>query len=481
MRPLLLALVLTGSAIHESMTLSVLSSPDVWSHVRIGGWILEHHAIPRTGLFSQYPELPWSDTGWGYESLLFLTYKFCGLRAIPLLMMGLGVGLALVTFLLARAGGSNFWAAAALSAIAQYVLPLQQPPQFVISMLFFGIQLLLLVKSRRTGSVRPLLGLLPLFVVWANVHIEFVSGLVLLGLFLVALFLENFLRRFPAIPISDRIPSLPLDKVGLVAGLSVISTLLTPNSVRAVPAAFRALYSEVLLQYFAEMQSLLFRTLRDFALMLLVMASFLALGRRRSLAAFELMALIVCTALGFRFQRDAGFVVLTAVAVLSAGFHREQKAESGESAPGWERAAAAVLTIALFLIAAFRLPGQDVIMSKVGKTFPVKACDYIVQNHLPRPLFNAYSWGGFLIWYLPDYQVIVDERNDLYGEEILSRYFKAASGTARLDTDAKVASAQTLLLERKSAMGEALVKLPVLSAQYRLVYSDDIAAVFVRQ
>ncbi|HTR27526.1 MAG TPA: hypothetical protein VMI10_26385 [Terriglobales bacterium] len=480
-RLLLLTVVLTGSAIREGMTLSSLSSPDVWGHVPIGGWISEHHAIPHAGLFSQYPDLPWGDTDWGFQWLIFSAYRLFGLRAIPIFMMLVDVGIALVTFLLASAGGSTFCSAVVLSAIAQYVLPLQQPPQFVVSMLFFGVEMLLLVKSRRTGSVRHLWSLLPLFLVWANLHIEFVGGLLLLGLFLAALLIESLLRRFPAIPLRGRIRPLPLERVGLIAGLSMLCCSFTLYPLSAVLPAFKALYSNVVLRYFAEMRSLAFRTPRDFVLMLLMMAAFLALGRRRWVDAFEVLVLVACTALGFRFQRDAGFAALVAVAVLAAGFYRQQEVKSGKSWSRWEGGIATFLTAAAILIATLRLPARDVLMSKISGHFPVKACDYITRNQLPRPLFNSYTWGGFLIWYMPDYPVIVDERNDLYGDEILSRYFEAASGTARLDTDPKVAAAQTFLLERKSAMAEALVKLPVLSAQYRLAYSDQVAVVFVRQ
>jgi hypothetical protein len=42
-----------------------------------------------------------------------------------------------------------------------------------------------------------------------------------------------------------------------------------------------------------------------------------------------------------------------------------------------------------------------------------------------------------------------------------------------------VARAGTLLLERNSAMAKALRNLPALRSQYRLVYSDEMANIFV--
>jgi hypothetical protein len=131
------------------------------------------------------------------------------------------------------------------------------------------------------------------------------------------------------------------------------------------------------------------------------------------------------------------------------------------------------------VIAAFCLPGQKRLMDKMNPYFPVKACDYIRENRLPQPLFNAYIWGSFITWYLPEYPVTVDSRVELYGNDMLAEYFDIIGGKKLLESEPMVAHAGTLLLERQSAMAKALTNLPTLSAQYRLVYSDDIASVFV--
>ncbi len=74
--------------------------------------------------------------------------------------------------------------------------------------------------------------------------------------------------------------------------------------------------------------------------------------------------------------------------------------------------------------------------------------------------------------------MVVDSRVELYGDDMLKKYFDVVGGKERLDSDPMVARAGTLLLERKSAMAKALRHLPALSSQYRLVYSDELADVF---
>jgi hypothetical protein len=282
--------------------------------------------------------------------------------------------------------------------------------------------------------------------------------------------------------LDDQIQPLPIRQVGAVAGCSLLATLANPYTFHLLPNAFRALYSDVVFQYSAEMHAMNFRRPQEYALMLLVMAAFLALGRRRAMRLFELSVLIAGSAIAFRIQRDAWMVVLPAVAILADGFHLSgsEPEEADDSTIRWLRPAAALAAVVI-VIAAACMPAPSALMSRVSQTSPVKACDFIRENHLPPPLFNAYPWGGFLTWYLPEYPVAIDGRDDLYGGEILMRYFNVTAGSARLESDPALASARTLLLENQSGMTKALTDFPALRFQYRLVYSDELAAIFVRQ
>jgi len=472
----------SAAAVYEARNLSALTASEVWVHLRTGIWILHNRSFPHAGLFSQYGNLPWNDSSWGFDVLMGGAYHLFGLRAIPILLMLLKVALAAVTFSLAR-GRANFWGAVALSAIAQYAISGLQPLPYVFSILFFAVELRLLVRSRHTGAARNLYWLPLMFVVWANVHIQFVAGLILLGLFLIAVWLEHGLRSVGASWLSNRILPVPLGKVSAVAALSLLGTLVTPYTFHQLPAAFRTLYSHVAFEHFSEMSSMSFRRPQEFVIMLLVMTAFLALGRRRSLELFELLMLVAGTLVAFRIQRDGWLAVLPAIAIISSGLilRRSEIESPVRTIRAPERMWAAALTAVVLVIAAVRLPGSKDLMDKMTQLYPVKACNYIVENRLPQPLFNEYAWGSFLTWYLPEYPVAVDSRVEFYGDDILSAYFDVVGGKQLLESDPTVARAGTLLLQRESAMAKALTTLPKLSAQYRLVYSDDLASVFVPQ
>ncbi len=470
--------ILSAAAVFESIRVSAVLAPAVWVHVRTGAWMLQAHAFPRTGLFSQYPNLAWDDGNWLFDLVLGIAYRAMGLKAIEAMLILLKVGLAAAAFLLARAVRANVWLAIILSAIAQYVTVGLQPLPSAASILLFGVVLILIVRSHFSGDVRGLWWLPALFLLWANLDFEFIFGLALLVLFVAATAMESGLRSLGAGWIGRQVQ---LPALCAIAGLSCAASLINPYTFHVFPAAWRTLYTSVGFEHFSEMSALTFRRPQDYVLMLLVMLAFLALGRRRAPQVFELCLLLATTAVAFRIQRDAWLVVLPAIVILA----REIRWDSPDPAFSWPLGkigwAAAGLTAAVVVGSIAILPSNRKLMDEVSRYYPVKAADYISQNHLSTPLFNSYSWGSFLTWYLPQYPVAIDSRVALYGDELLDAYFKVSGGKELLEQDAAVSRARTLLLERESPMAKALVNLPALRAQYRLVYSDDLASVFVPQ
>jgi len=471
-----LTALFASAAVYEAIHLSAILAIGVWVHLRTGLWILQNHAFPHTGLFSQYSSLSWNDASWSFDLLLGLGYRAFGLRAIILLLMLLKVGLAVTTFLLARAGRADFWTAVAISAAAQYAISGLQPMPYVFSILFFAVELILLVRSRETGSI-GLYRLPLLFLLWANVDIQFVLGLALLLLYLIALGIEELIRRAGKPWISAAVRRVDLKTAGLTSLLSLLVTFATPYTIHLLPNAFSTLYGHASFEYFDEMKAMSFHHPQEFVLMLLVMTGFLSLGRRRSLDLFSLIVLMAATAVAFRVQRDGWLVVLPAIAIIPGGLLPHEPLI--KTSYKWRGISPASLTAVAVLCAALFLPRNPVLMDKIGRLYPVKACDYIRSNRLPQPLFNDYPWGGFLTWYLPQYPVAVDNRVELYGEPLLESYFGVVNGKQALETEGRVFPTGTLLLEPQSAMTRALTNLPALEAKYKLVYSDDLASVFV--
>ena len=470
--PAMLVLFSAAAAIEafRLTSLSSLNNCDIWWHLSSGLWMLQRHSFPHTGIFSQSSARPWIASSWVYDLLLAVLYKLLALRAIPWLLMCFKAVLAVLTFMLAGGLRGRFWFALGLSVVAQYILGAVQPGPAYFSALFFGIELLLLLEARNTGNARLLWWLPALFVVWANLHVQFVYGVAVLLLFIGAVALDQF-QSVSAL--------LSVGQIGKIVGASLAATLVTPYFYGPYAVFFRTTFSSAN-KYLPEFQALGFRQPQDYLLLLLGMAAFLALGLRRSRDIFLIALLAFSLGIAFYSQRDIWLVTLASLAVIGQTSRKEAMLGSDERerfgrTPWSAIAGAAAIAILVFLV---RVPrDREVLLAKIGQSYPVAASDYIREHQLGQPLFNAYEWGGFLTWYLPEYPVAIDSRASLYGADTVTEYSKVMNAEVPYTEYPAVADAQTIVLPKKANMAAALGSVP----RFQVLYNDDVAVVLTRR
>jgi hypothetical protein len=480
LRIVVLVGLFTGAALYQAAHLSALTDPDIWWHLRTGTWILQNHAVPHDGLFSQLASLPWVDSSWGFDLLVAAAVKALGLRGLPVLLMVLQVAIAAAMFLLVRGTRKNLWPAVILAAVGQYCISDLKPRPTLVSIVFLAVSLAMLLYSRRTGQIGPVLWLPLLFLIWANLDRQFAYGLLALALFCATAIVEHLGRRSGSAWFESHRPTLPLGVSAAVTGACALATLASPYTYHLHELIWQGATSTAVDYYLPELHGMRFRQPQDYLLMLLVMAAFLALGRRRSRDLFQISLLAVCSAVSFRLQRDTWLVALVAVGIIANAIPTDHQEAQQRVRPAWrwEKPLTAALILVALVVGALQLPAQySVLMTRVGQGFPVRASDYIRQNRLPQPLFNTYSWGGFLTWYLPEYPVVIDGRVDLYRDANNLPYFKLTQAEIPLESHPGFAQAQTFLLEAKSPIAEALATLP----EFRVAYRDDLACVLVRR
>lgn len=468
-----MVLLFSAAAAMEAISLSSLSAignSDVWWHLSSGLWMLQHHALPRTGIFSQAAGAAWIASSWSYDWLVAFSYSLVGLRAIPLWLIGFKTTLAVLTFLLAGGLRRNFWPAVAVSAVAQYVLGAVPPGPTYVSVLFFGLELLLLLESRRTQRLQLLLWLPALMLFWANVDPQFVIGVAVLVLFLASLLCEQYL--FGAHP-------LEVGKVAMIAGVAMLSTVITPYFYHPYGVFFGVTFSSAN-AYLPDFHALGFRQPQDYVLLLLAMAAFLGLGLRRSRNLFFIALLAGSMAAAFYSQRNLWLVAMAAVAVMGQIVRTPAENEtSGNRLRKPEVRIACGVSLIVVVIAAWAIMprGRQALLARIGQSYPVGACDSVRQQHLAQPLFNAYEWGGFVTWYLPQYPVAIDGRSDLYGADVIAEYSRMMNADVPYTEYAAVSGAQTILLPKRAIMAGALSSLP----SFKVVYSDDLAVVLSKR
>ncbi|MBM4031148.1 MAG: hypothetical protein FJ291_05115 [Planctomycetes bacterium] len=168
-----LRILLAGLALALCFGLAVTkaSSYDTWVHLSLGRWMAEHRRQPlHNELSYTQPERPTPDHQWLFQAGLYQLWRLAGIDGATLVKAGIvaaAFGLALAT---ARRKGADLAVAAVVVVLAagaaRFRFTLR--PQ-VVALLLASVYLWLLERWRGGGS-RGLLLLLPLQVLWANVH-----------------------------------------------------------------------------------------------------------------------------------------------------------------------------------------------------------------------------------------------------------------------------------------------------------------------
>lgn len=470
---LMLVIVATGAVDHR---FSVRDN-DIWWHIRTGDWIVRHFAVPHNGIFSwTAANRPWVAYSWGFEVVLSRAYEWFGLMGLGLFGVFLTLLIAYLEFWSLRRLSGRFWVALLLSACSLYTFLFVIGPRPVfVSILFYIVLLTILLETSRTHRFKNLYWLPAMFLVWANIHIQFIYGLFVLGLFVACQIASHWAERLPSYERPLEPASLPAKPLLLLFGLCVAATLIGPYSYHLYQVVFLYSKAKYAYQIIVELQPLTFRLPNQLVQLLLTAACFCAVGWRKKLDLFKILLLIVASFLAFRTVRDCWFVSTTAAAFLAdfpaSGLRRDRSESLTEGG-----LILAALTIFLVLLSQNFGFSERSLDHSASLEYPVDAVNYVRRHPIPGPLYNNLDWGGFLIWYMPQYPVAIDGRNDLYGDDLDRTFFEAQSALAYKD-DPYLLQSGVVLLSKKYPLAGVLR----LDPRFQLIYEDKIAVVLVRR
>ncbi len=450
---------------------------DIWWHLKTGDWMIAHQAVPHTGLFTwTAADRPWVAYSWGYEVLLSRAYAWFGLVGIGLYGTLLTLGVAYSIYWMVRRLSGRFWAACALAIVtcSAFLFNLMPRPVF-FSMILFCVTLTLLLEANRTGRVQLLYCLPLIFLLWANLHIQFIYGLFVVGLVTAVTLAERFMSRLEWTPLWLQRSTLPAAMLVIIFAACVIATCIGPYSFHLYAVILQYAQAKTPYRMIMELQPLNFRAYSHFVQLLLMAFAFFAVGRQKKVDAFKLGLLAVASVVAFRTMRDAWFICIPAAACIADSIRGEAEQEATES---WLEnvGVAAVVALSLLLFARstdFNTRGLD---RAISSFLPVNAVNYLRRHPAPGPLYNTLDWGGFLIWYMPDYPIAIDGRTDLYGDDLEELLFDTANGAPSYAENPYLNQAGVVILQKSNNLASLLQSDP----RFQLVYQDALAAVFVR-
>jgi len=423
---------------HQVMRMGLAG--DVYFHLAAGNWMLAHHAVIRTDVFSYtVAGRPWLADEWGFEYGLAWAVQHVGPVSFWLASAGsCAAAVALGAAKWRRDGAGWLWTALlSCLAAAGLLVGLAVRPQDP-SYMFFSAELLVLALARRRTVW--LVALPPLLVVWTNVHGSFLLGLGVIALEVLWSVLPEMTGR---LAVSTRLPRPAIALTGVV---SFAATLLNPHGFSLLTYAAHVSSSTELTSMIEEWQSPNFHNLFVFGLVmlpLLYLVGTLGFSSRR-IALEDLVIACVMLVATLHAIRFLPYLVLAWCAVLSRAtpLRRETIRPSLVSAP------LAVL-LALALLSGHHVAAGSPARGTGSGAMPVRAAAYL--KHRPGRVFATYWWSDYLTYVgIP---VFVDGRTDLYfGTGILETYGNVSSLTVDPDPTFRRFDVRYVLWNRSSAL-----------------------------
>jgi len=396
---------------------AIFNDGDTYWHISVGEWMLAHRAVLDHDVFSQALfGKPWTTGEWLSEVLMAVSWGLAGWSGIAILT-GLAMAAAVIQlgFCLARRLGPLPCLVALILGVA-CVMPDYLARPHILALPCLAVWTIGLADAVSARG-HPAWWLLPVMVIWANLHGSFVFGLALM----IPMAIE-------AIQNGGKDRTSTLHGWMLFAAAAVAATLLNPHGFSGLLYPFELLRVQSL-AHVDEWQPLDLRAFSPVEFSALA-AAFFFLWRGIRVPPVRLLLLIVLfhqTLVHARYGLFLGIVapVLLADPLAEAMTSREQRPAnfSRLNAGGLTAAAAAaVLVFSGLLRIVFPIDRTD------GPTSPIPALRAVPASLADEPVFNNYAFGGYLIFH--GVKPLVDSRADFYGDAYLADYAKVVSGDA---------------------------------------------------
>jgi hypothetical protein len=388
-------------------------------------WMTGH--VPRFESYSfTAAGLPWPDHEWLWQALVYGLYRLGGM---PLLTFGAAIvviGAVIIVYRL-MVGAASTQFVLLLLAIPLVSLVWALRPQ-ILTLLGLAILVWLLARER--------LAWLPvLFLVWANAH----GGVVLGGALLVAAWVTSlFFARF----IDGKAHRRRALRLTILVPICALMTAATPlgfGIFRFVLESEGRLRAARINEWRPAVPGLSIDG--GFWVIAVAFLVLLAWRLRRGLAsrtasrdvvwadAVVVTCSLVLLPFAFRSLRHIGPFLLLAPAaasrLLGANFQwRRAPASSSPDHPGINAAIVGVAAVsaALAIGIAWARPAEQLGWRPLpeGVLTAIRSCR--------GPLYNHYNEGGYLVWFLPERKVFVDNRQDPFPLPFLLEHLRVESG-----------------------------------------------------
>jgi hypothetical protein len=461
-----------------------LSDGDFWWHLKTGEYIVKNLTIPRIDFYSfTVPGKHWVAHEWLSEVIFYFIYTRAGFNTLIFIFTVLTVLAFWIVF--RKTSAHPFVKGFAVLLSVWSILPTIGVRPRTFTLLFAGIYLALLHRFVRERQTRAIWWLVPLMIVWVNLHAGYLIGLVLIGVTIVGVVLDAWFagEKFS-------LPWPVLKTLVLVFIVCLLAVNLNPQGPRIFLFPFEFFFSPVQQDQITDWLSPDFHQKELFPLLLLILltTAALALSPKR-VKPSELLLFLGTLYMTLKSNRHMAIFALVAGPMLAYYLQHWLDAtqfarifgpsQSQASTTGRRQIIFNVILLVPLVACLIKL--KSVIYSpptqeRVG--VPLNAVSYLKDNAITGNTFTDPNiWGGYLIWETPGNPVYIDGRIDMYGDDFMREYLGTIRGLTRWQDSFDKYGVQVAIVSPTSMLRLQLEQSP----QWQQVYRDEMAVVFTRK
>jgi hypothetical protein len=486
--------------------LALLADADVGWHIRTGEYILKHHAVPYRDLYSfSKPGAPWFAWEWLSDLIDAALFRIAGLKGV-VLAAGMTIALFATTLVrrVTRLNVNPFAALfVALVGVGSASMHFLARPH-VFTLLLVSVSMWMIETDRDgSGPKKRIFWLIPIVLVWTNLHGGFLAILAVLGLTAVGSAIEEWIaaRNMAGVREKTTRSSFPQTvrelnwskpaRYGILTAACAAVSLVNPYGWGLHQHILEYLRSDWIRNVIQEFQSPSFRSenmLQFEALLFVGLMTAGALFRRRRVA--EGLWILLFAYLSLSSVRHAPVFVAVTLPLIAAEVASwwqafTQAAPKGslrgilnqmaaDSAAGFRRSSVwpAVFVLALMVTGKpIRWPTDF-----PTELFPVHMIHAHEAEIVRSRVLTTDQWGDYLIYLNPERQkVFVDGRSDFYGSKVGNEYIHLLNGG--WDWEQVISKYQFNLA--LLPVEQPLVQLLKQRAEWRVVQDDGKHILFV--
>jgi len=467
-------------------TSSAVRDPDFWWHLRTGQLILDHHGLLGTDPFTYTAASHhWTMHEWLTEVVFAVLHRIGGLALIVVVLSVVTwLGL-LCIFQRARLRGPHHVALGlgmVLAVITGY--PVWGPRAQMITFALTCLLLYLVERHLRLGG-RAIWALVPVFLMWSNLHSGFIIGIGFLVLLLGVEWIGGRLGLAQTAP-PERVRTLGMV---LLACLAIVA--INPNGPGIYLYPFETQGSAAQQSLILEWHSPDFHDSSVIALELMLLSLGVMVAVTRRLSPRDAVLVVAGAAMALQSARHISLCVAAATPawieqadILRTRLFAERRDRRDgvkvHGPSGGPRVLAGAILAGLLLLDAVWIAGAATTREDslyYAKSFPVCAARWLAASPSGLHIFNQYGEGGYLALHLSAHgdKVFIFGDAALMGDALLGDYGRVEEVTPDFERILRDSGTDLVLFDA----GASLTNVMVQSPRWIEVYRDPYSVAFV--